>query len=401
MSYSYNRSTLSKNIYPSDFYDTPDLTVVDKKNVILDAVLFSAESGGAFDNSISKITRNKKEAYYVKDIGRKLLLRNLSTIVRKHYKISIKSRNKIVRELKQFLKESSSYRLYRLDINSFFESCDTESVIRKLSIEIPGKTSYIFESLIEEFNKIGGSGLPRGIESSSIISEMIMGGFDKEVKNEGCVYYYCRYVDDIIVITTGLEDEKEFKGKLEKSLPEGLKFNLGSDKFEIVDVVSKRKNDFSFNFSFIGYRFDVQQKGNERGDPRVVNIDISEKTQKKIKRKIAVSLVDYSRNQDISLLEDRMVFLSSNRKLRRNKGGEKNILSGIYYDYPMVDYPSKSLVSLDKFFKFHINSTKSRIYSGFINSNTIRDLSFYKSHRNRIFSTFSPNRIRIICEKWL
>ncbi|MEY8216199.1 MAG: antiviral reverse transcriptase Drt3a [Colwellia sp.] len=403
MDLSFSKATLSNHLYPSDFFDYPDLKDTEKKDLLITDSLKEILSESYFDGQISVIKRNGKKAYSVRDIGKKLVLRRLSNVYRITYGIKVKPRNQIVREIKDMLREASGYRLYRLDIKHFFESCDLCDLQRDMETKVPGVSSVIFRNLINSYNKIGGSGLPRGIETSPILSEIILRNFDESINFNEDVYYYCRYVDDIVILTTGLEDKFEFESNLSGMLPDGLEFNKSPDKYRVIDASSNKDSGIDFEFSFIGYKFKVDLDNKRK---RSVSVDISSNTEKKIKTKLSIALLDFSRNKDERLLEDRIKFLTTNRKIKNRRSGE-NIQSGIYYDYPMVDYPSKSLVSLDSFLRFSTAGFKNRIskkvgfYLSFSFSNRIQGYSFLRGHKLRIFTKFSPERIGRICRKWL
>jgi len=403
MDLSFSKTTLSNHLYPSDFFDYPDLKDNEKKDQLITESLKEILSESYFDGQLSVIKRNGKKAYSVRDIGKKLVLRRLSNVYRITYGIKVKPRNQIVREIKDMLREASGYRLYRFDIKHFFESCDLSDLQNDMEIKVPGVSSVIFKNLINSYNKMGGVGLPRGIETSPILSEIILREFDESINFNEDTYYYCRYVDDIVILTTGLEDEVEFENALSGMLPNGLEFNQTNDKYRVIDAGCQKDKGNNFEFSFIGYKFKVDLDNKRK---RSVSVDISNNTEKKIKTKLSIALLDFSRNKDERLLEDRIKFLTTNRKIKNRKSGD-NIQSGIYYDYPMIDYPSKSLVSLDRFLKFNTTNFKSRISKkvGFTLSTTfsnrIQRYSFLRGHKFRIFTNFSPERIGRICRKWL
>lgn len=77
--------------------------------------------------------------------------------------------------------------------------------------------------------------------------------FDDSVVSLRNVYFYARYVDDILIMTSGEEVKEEFLSSLSKKLPEGLVFNMGkkfkvislsSDSTSQIQIKSKTKNDF-------------------------------------------------------------------------------------------------------------------------------------------------------------
>ncbi|WP_430538131.1 hypothetical protein [Alcaligenes faecalis] len=51
---------------------------------------------------------------------------------------------------------------------------------------------------------------------SSVITELMMRDFDRQIHNNINTFFYSRYVDDIIVITSSDEDSKEFIAGIKK-----------------------------------------------------------------------------------------------------------------------------------------------------------------------------------------
>ena len=62
----------------------------------------------------------------------------------------------------------------------------------------------ILESLADKMGSLppqhSADGLPRGIDISATLSELFMADLDSEIKKIDGIFFYARYVDDIIVI---------------------------------------------------------------------------------------------------------------------------------------------------------------------------------------------------------
>ncbi|BCV28936.1 hypothetical protein [Shewanella algae] len=82
--------------------------------------LFLTSKGINVNLNLGKVIRNRKDCYATKEYDEVLLSRHLAGNIKSVIKRA-KSRNQISRELVQHLKEGTSYRVYRLDIEKFFE----------------------------------------------------------------------------------------------------------------------------------------------------------------------------------------------------------------------------------------------------------------------------------------
>lgn len=89
----------------------------------------------------------------------------------------------------------------RLDVRHFYESINREAILMKLVED--ARLSYTTLDLLQTLFKnpiiASSTGLPRGLGISAELSELYMKYFDLSIRRVGGVYYYARFVDDIIV----------------------------------------------------------------------------------------------------------------------------------------------------------------------------------------------------------
>nr|WP_274620819.1 RNA-directed DNA polymerase [Enterobacter kobei] len=121
-------------------------------------------------------------------------------------------------------------------------------------------------SFLYSFYLNGGKGIPRGLSISAYLAELLMYDFDNQVKDEYSVFYYARYVDDIVIVTSGYEDSDAFVENVKSILPNGLQFNEGK-KYYISDLIPKsaKKTNTApskklLSFEYLGYDFSVGDK---------------------------------------------------------------------------------------------------------------------------------------------
>ncbi len=397
--------TLAQCIYESDIYSCVDILDLEKKKEIIDSA-YSASLSSELSFSSVQIKRNGKSCYTLKDFDQVLISRNLANNLRKVLDKS-KSRNQISRQLVQHLKEGTSYRIYRLDIKSFFESVEFSTIRSSLEkSKVSNQTRLLIASIIKELNQPDNKGIPRGLEFSPSLAELILSDFDKEMKNHKDVFFYCRYVDDIVVITTGFEDKKNFLKCIKSKLPNELSLNYNKQKVIFVDKRTKQDKVVA-KFDYLGYKYSVRDTKTKANTSifREVDISLSTSRIKKIKTRISRSLFCFSKDGNFEILKQRLDFLTSNR-LMKDKKSKRIIATGIYYNNVNLTDDSESLIELDEYLKKTILGYSCKRGANFINilsKNQKRELlkfSFMNGYRNNNYKKFSPNKLGEIKNAW-
>ncbi len=402
----YSHSSLARRFVANDFFKDSRLRDDEAyKSSIIEAAL-SLSTTGVVDIILSKTTANGKPCYSTTNLCDKILFRLCARYLKEGFRIFQKNRNRIIDELVNFLKDASALRVYRLDIKSFYESCD-RNALRKLISEnstISYQTKYLIESFLELCDQQAIKGIPRGIEVSSILAEISIREIDKLILKEKDVVYYSRYVDDIIVVTTGAENEIEFLDLIDKYMA-ARGHRLNREKQEIVNFEKVNKTSSENSFEFLGYNFTVSNTGGKHASdhPRNIEIDISDDKLRKIKRKICKAFYSYGKTSDFKMLLDRLTFLSTNRKLRKNR--DPQVLTGIFYNYSRINKTDTAIKTLDYFVLANVTSTASRIartrapFTSPQKSDLLK-ISFIHGHKNRVFREFSPFRAHKIGIIW-
>lgn len=400
--------TLDKHIYSSDMSKHTNLIKLEEKKKILDKS-FNCSNSLTECFVIQKIIKNNKPCYTLKSFHQVTLARNLTSNIRLPLKKN-KSRNEISRQLLQHLKEGTSYRIYRLDIKSFFESVNIDTIKKALNHKnISNQTKILTEKIIDDVQKSGGIGLPRGLEFSPSLAELVLQDFDNKARVQTEVFFYSRYVDDIIIISSGFENKKRFLRLIKSFLPNELSFNYNKQK--IIDV-PKRKHMYSevAIFEYLGYEYKVednqlQSKSANQSIFREVRVCLSQSKIKKIKTRIYRTIYCYLKTGDYKLLEDRLAFLTSNR-LMKDKKTTKVFATGLYYSNVNIDSSSESLKKIDVYLRRLILKApmSSRVANSYTLSNSQKRLllnySFEKGFLNNNYKRFSPDRLRLIKDAW-
>ncbi len=368
-----------------------------------------------------------KAVYSTSCLREKVILRHCASNLHQAMGLNLKQRNSIIDEIKTYLREGSRFKIYRLDIKSFFESINFELLMKSIegNINISRHTRNLVEWYLKGCKKKHhNNGLPRGLEISPVLSEIYLIDFDNFIKTHVEVLYYTRFVDDIFLITTANEDEGEFLNFINTSLPKGLEINTAKDKKSISPTIVERKQGSDpdgtelHSFNFLGYQIKIintyvaKGQGNYKATYRFITIGFSEKRLKKFKTRISRAFYAYNNNNDYRILLDRIKFLTSNREIKRQVKGQGKIIkrkisTGIFYSNSKLDPNSSHLDELDRFLFFCIQNTMSRLNKSrktpFTNAQK-RELlknSFKSGFTKRTHISFNYKRCAEMMKIWL
>lgn len=302
-------------------------------------------------STIKKIEKNGKHIYLLDKnadnfIYDEFVLRKINHNIKRIYKVKQSDRNIIVSQICNILKENPKYYVYRLDINSFYESIDRNKIINKIltSSLVSVETKKLLEKI---FNKIQQpSGLPRGLNISATLSELYMKDFDHHIVTTNGVFYYSRFVDDIIIFSC-----KEITlDYLNKVLKENTSLEFNNKKTKIIKT-NLNKHE---TFEYLGYQYVISPASGKNKSVNVT-VNIAPKKMNKIKTRIILSLLDYKKNKNFKLLKNRFLFLTctypiktSHQKISPYKNSGY-LQGGLFYNYHCLTNESASLKELDRF----------------------------------------------------
>nr|WP_158651719.1 antiviral reverse transcriptase Drt3a [Marinobacterium profundum] len=423
----FSESSLSRCFVSNDFFSDNRLSESEYRADLLKKSVHDAENMFPSGLQLGSLQKNNKKTYFSCDLPQRIVLRKCAKNIRAATSIKLKSRTQIARELQVYLAEGTPYRVYRLDIRSFFESIDYKTLftmVNELS-NLSMHTKNIILAVTAFFNENVGCSVPRGIETSPLLSELILSDFDNSISSCKEVIYYSRFVDDLIIITSAHEDELYFINKVELSLPGNLKFNK-----EKTEIVSCKKRDKAGSltdgklvvfFDYLGLSFKVYdsplpskkiQGGMLEENAylssktyREVHVDLSEKKVKKIKSRICKAFYTFHKDKNYLLLRDRIRFLTTNRSMI-NKNKDTVIPVGIYYNNSPVNFPSKAIEEIDCFLTKMTTSKNGRLckfYSHLLTKKQKKELlqyNFTRGFSSRLHKRFSANRLVDIVRIW-
>jgi hypothetical protein len=132
---------------------------------------------------------------------------------------------------------------------------------------------------------------------SATLSEYTLRDFDQFVSRLPNVFYYSRFVDDMVLITSGDVDADEFKNLVSERLPRGLLLNQQKCRYLSLSenrVSGGQVPSVVATFDFLGYQFEIwrrQKDGNRNLSSRMVNVDISPSKTKRIKTRVILKIL--------------------------------------------------------------------------------------------------------------
>jgi len=414
---SFNAKSLERQIRKSDFT---------KLRQLRDANYRAREIEKSCDRS--KYPLSNFDSFKLNKIGKKtvckvtkysdeLFLRKLNNNLIELARIRNVDRDSIIERIKTILKEGTEYRVYRLDIKSFYESIPTPILIEKIDrikqLSTPTKTHI--QALLSAYAATGNTGTPRGLSISATFAEILMREFDEVVRSHPNIYLFSRYVDDIIIISNGEENKRKFIRWIKAKLPSGLFLNakkqttreracLHQESYNKYFIESQLS---SINFEFLGYEFTVTDPHRDpKKTPRTVSLDIAQSKVKKIKTRIIKSLIDFNKTQDMSLLDRRIGFLCTNFSVI-DADRDRKRLAGIHHNYHQVDAPnSKALPDLEKYLTKIISSGQGSICDTFFTATSsaqrrrLLRWSFIRGFNEKKYLSFSKEKLSEIKRCW-
>ena len=272
-----------------------------------------------------------------------------------HYKKKPADRNIIIEQLRGLLGNKLPKCIIRADIKSFFESVRTEKLLDRLEEEgfLSQISLYYLREISRKVSEKGVDGVPRGMAFSSYLTEIYLQSIDDEIGNLPNLYFYQRYVDDIVMLFSVGKDilpayrrNEGFKhwGKLNDIFSKGL--------LSLHEVGDKKCILYSgkttlIEFDYLGYKFII-----DKGE---LSVRLSDKRMDGYSKKIEAIIKNYNLNaRDNESQTERLQKKGERRRKRQQplrrlfgqlsaltgngilKGPKSNILTGVYYSNKYV-----------------------------------------------------------------
>ncbi|MFN9528815.1 MAG: antiviral reverse transcriptase Drt3a [Pseudomonadaceae bacterium] len=390
---------------------------------ILTDISYSIDSQDFKFESISTLIINNKTIAQIEKFGETLILRKLNDNLKRIYGVKQSNRREITKQVHSLLQETNPLTIIRLDIKGFYENIDLgECIDPILEGTLPSPTSKKILRALQNTPQVPAH-VPRGVNISATLTEIHMRDFDRKARSLPGVYYYARYVDDIIIFSYKSIVTEDLKA-LKTFLPKGLKFH--GKKTHIISIQCRCLNVCSctnnckrlqqctcahdtaknIKLDYLGYIFNFSDipKGHGNKKPKLLTASLAKRKIDKIKTRIIMALLDFSKTCDFQLLKDRMYFLTGNCEFRIK--GDFSIRSGIHYNYPLINADDPALSDLTLFLRKSVHSKKGSLgntLNGKISNSQRSELGrlcFRSGFKNKITYAISEERLSSIKECW-
>lgn len=338
-----------------------------------------------------------KNGYVITDnITHKAILRKLNYIIKKIYKDEQANRRMIISQIKVLLSENVPMYIFKTDVENFYGSINPSLIISRfkddaiLSYYSIFLLNKLFNNPVISVNK----GLPMGIGVSATLSEFYMRKFDKWIRRKENIYYYARFVDDIVIFSNKQNVIKEIAKNIDKEFKK-YELKRNETKTKIFDG-NKLKEDNPLEY--LGYKFTTYKIKNENRYFKKVSVSIADNKVKKIKTRIIKALLDFRKSNDFQLLKNRIKFLTGNYSVKKNSNGN-DLKAGIYYNYSEITN-FNIFKELDVFLRKAIYSNKFGNTLSQIQKNEISRYSFLFGFQNKVYHPIKSTEMKRIKACW-
>lgn len=393
MNQSFTRQELAKLCKQSEYIEY-GITSRQLENLLNDT--FEKIVEDKFEFELTQV----KDYFLTKDLPNKLVLRKLNDNIKKLYKDEQSNRRIIISQIKTLLEESCPFWILKTDISSFYESINRLRITEKFKNNsmLSYQSLYLLNRLFSNNLLETNTGVPRGLNISATLSEIYMRKFDKWIRRCEGVYYYARFVDDIIIFTNSEKSISYISENLDLKLnefAEGLISNkIKTDNFD-GSLIKPNKP-----LEYLGYKFTKSiNKKNVN-----LKVTIADKKIEKIKTRIILSFLDFIKNKDFTLLENRMKFLTGNYSIRKSIDGN-DLRAGIYYNYLHVNdfsifeelnlFYRKALFSRNKKF-----GNKLSIALNLVQKEKLNKYCFKTGFQEKIYNSFTSEQMSKVISCW-
>lgn len=303
-----------------------------------------------FAFNISTSVFDGKEEFMLDDsLAASYAMKQLQHNIKRTFKIEMTGRHQILSSIKRLLNVKMPIYIIRTDISSFFESIPQERLLKKVldNSLLSYKSKAFIKGIIDEYERIKDTtlvaprvGVPRGIGISSILSEIYMKDIDNRLRSRREVIYYTRYVDDIFMIMTSLEDYKtidDYYAALEVMFSEyGLSLKPKTDaKCKLVKY-SPKEMFTPVTFDYLGYKLNMSVVNKIL----ITSYTLSDKKKNRIDERINNAFAHFENLSKVDIkaarkdLIDSLNFITGNFRLSNAKHCAK---VGLYYNNDLLD----------------------------------------------------------------
>jgi hypothetical protein len=365
--------------------------------------------GPMWTMQLRRSPRGKFDVYQPVDMLDRLLVSAATKTFSKVTRVKQANRHLVNATVANMLSEGIPFGVHRFDLRQFYESIQRKEIEERLidDLSLPRSAVRVMRALFQGCTEQGVVGLPRGVSSSGVLSEDYLLPIDRALANHEHVYFYSRYVDDIIVVSSVEAKHPDIKLWLQDELQSRGGLSLNHEKSHGLEIQGGQPNKPPSHFEFLGYRYTVTpQKDNKNK----VSIDIAPAKIAKVASRLCLSARAFLIDHDYELFEDRIRALSGNYRIPGGQNGHQPKV-GIFYSYPAVsestyDEEKSGLSKLDSFLRSLLLGRKTSLSRRLATALTIEQrrhlvrYSFRHGHRTRRLTKLSSQRVGKIVRCW-
>jgi hypothetical protein len=407
----FDRGGIGSQIRQSDFRKYRQVLSLSTKDKLVNDAVSCAKSNFNGACGLRYTQKGSRSICSVDSYPTILVLRKIASNLSCFTRTKTGERNNLIKVLLAFLHEEVGFRVYRLDVSRFFDSLSIDEAIAHVKTgAVTQKTSELLTFVLREHAATGRPGIPTGLAISATLAEVMMDRFDEYVRMQPNVFYFGRFVDDIIVITNGTEDGPAFEKALSAALPKGTHF--GKKKRERIDIPKlNSQQDYGISigyarFEYLGYAFAIRdERPIKQQSKRTVDVDLSEHSLTRLLTRTSKAFRAYRKDGRFDDLYMRICYLTSNYRLFDPLVNRKR-LAGIYHNHPfLTNHPGNSLRKLDESLRLLIfSSPQFRAAEGVSLNNqqksTLAARSFLRGHENQQYYSFSIKSLALVKRCW-
>ncbi len=340
---------------------------------------------------------SRRKVYTLDDFPAELVLRKASENIKKISKVKQSDRFEIVRRIKLFCEEGLPFSVAKFDIKDFYKSIphnELKDLILKRLYTSHG-TRLVLDSFIKRCSELGIGGVPQGLSISAGLSELYMDDFDNVIHERADIFFYARYVDDIIIFLEPSIDSEDLKISMNKIIPKGLSFNSKKTKFIKFDEPKKCNPK---KFDYLGFSFTVVSRTqNTKHHMRDVSLDIALAKVKKQKSRIVMSLRQFVKDKNFCDLRSRFRLIICGYKFYdKNKNRKRS--AGICHTYCLIDKDASALKKLDTFKTKLVLLHNASLTQ--VQRQGLLKLSFKNAFQKKTHFNFSHNKLANLKKCW-
>ncbi len=365
--------------------------------------------GPMWTMQLCRSPRGKFEVYQPVDMLDRLLVSAATATFSKVTRVKQANRHLVNATVANMLSEGIPFVVHRFDLRQFYESIPREQIELRLieDLGLPRSAVRVMRSLFQGCTEQGVVGLPRGVSSSGVLSEDYLLPIDRALSNHDHIYFYSRYVDDIIVVSSLEAEHLGLKSWLRDELQSRGGLRLNHQKSHGLLIEGGQPNKPPSHIEFLGYRYTITP---QKDKINAVSIDIANAKIAKISSRLCLSARAFLIDHDYELFEDRIRALSGNYRIPGGQNAHRPKV-GIFYSYPAVsastyDQDESGLSKLDSFLRALLFGRKTSLNKSLASALTtgqrrhLARYSFTAGHRTRQLTKFSSQRVGKIVGCW-